>query len=52
MAQLKEGLSMLTNIFSIIVENIYIKITKIVILPTKDHLPVQIISTSPKKLDF
>lgn len=40
MAQLKEGLSMLTHIFSIIVENIYIKITKIVILPTKDHLPV------------
>ena len=27
-------------LFSIIVENIYIKITKIVILPTKDHLPV------------
>ncbi len=40
MAQLKEGLSMLTNIFGIIVENIYIKITKTVILPTKDHLPV------------
>ena len=38
MAQLKEFV-MLTN-FSIIVENIYIKITKIVILPTKDHLPV------------
>jgi predicted membrane chloride channel (bestrophin family) len=48
MAQLKEGLSILTHIFSIIVENVYIKITKIVILPTKDHLPVQIISTSPK----